>query len=241
MQPNPRTENAKKDKVAVIFDAACAVIREKGFSPGTHHGHINGHEHLVRACLSLLQNKADLFDAIITEWWEGLFAMMDQCGNPSESVEQKLGSIVKYFLDQYEHRPDLVHIFITEISRSSANLTPERLEWFKVFMDRTEKIIAQAQAKKALRADVKARYLTYFFLGALESFVSAMVLENQPLKGSGPEGPNRKRTHGSFHERRSVALKAVRIGEELLVRSSSPNPSSRTSSLCRNPHFSCGK
>ena len=27
MQPNPRTENAKKDKVAVIFDAACAVIR----------------------------------------------------------------------------------------------------------------------------------------------------------------------------------------------------------------------
>ncbi len=51
-------------------------------------------------------------------------------------------------------------------------------------MDRTEKIIAQAQAKKALRADVKARYLTYFFLGALESFVSAMVLENQPLKRS---------------------------------------------------------
>ena len=31
MQPNPRIENAKKDKVAVIFDAACAVIREKGF------------------------------------------------------------------------------------------------------------------------------------------------------------------------------------------------------------------
>ena len=92
-------------------------------------------------------------------------------------------------------------------------------------MDRTEKIIAQAQAKKALRADVKARYLTYFFLGALESFVSAMVLENQPLKGPGQKGPNRKRTHGSFHERRSFGFKAVRIGEALLVRMSSPNPS----------------
>ena len=32
---------------------------------------------------------------------------------------------------------------------------------------------------------LKARYLTYFFLGALESFVSAMVLENQPLRGPG--------------------------------------------------------
>ena len=185
MQPNPRTENAKKDKVAVIFDAACAVIREKGF----HQARITDISTAANISYGLVyhyfKNKADLFDAIITEWWEGLFAMMDQCGNPSEPVEQKLGSIVKYFLDQYEHRPDLVHIFITEISRSSANLTPERLEWFKVFMDRTEKIIAQAQAKKALRADVKARYLTYFFLGALESFVSAMVLENQPLKGPG--------------------------------------------------------
>lgn len=185
MQPNPRTENAKKDKVAIIFDAACAVIREKGF----HQARIIDISRAANISYGLVyhyfNSKSDLFDAIITEWWEGLFAMMDQCGNASEPVEQKLGSIVKYFLDQYEHRPDLVHIFITEISRSSANLTPERLEWFKVFMDRTEKIIAQAQNKKALRADVKARYLTYFFLGALESFVSAMVLENQPLKGRG--------------------------------------------------------
>ena len=68
-------------------------------------------------------------------------------------------------------------------------------------MDRTEKIIAQAQAKKALRADVKARYLTYFFLGALESFVSAMVLENQPLKGSGQKDRIERGTHGSLLER----------------------------------------
>ena len=107
MQPNPRTENAKKDKVAVIFDAACAVIREKGF----HQARITDISTAANISYGLVyhyfKNKADLFDAIITEWWEGLFAMMDQCGNPSEPVEQKLGSIVKYFLDQYEHRPDL--------------------------------------------------------------------------------------------------------------------------------------
>ena len=116
MQPNPRTENAKKDKVAVIFDAACAVIREKGF----HQARITDISKAANISYGLVyhyfKSKSDLFDAIITEWWEGLFAMMDLCGNPSEPVEQKLGSIVRYFLDQYEQRPDLVHIFITEIS-----------------------------------------------------------------------------------------------------------------------------
>ena len=52
-------------------------------------------------------------------------------------------------------------------------------------MDRTEKIIAQAQGKKALRADVKARDLTLLLFGRIRAFsVSAMALENQPLKGA---------------------------------------------------------
>jgi TetR/AcrR family transcriptional regulator, fatty acid metabolism regulator protein len=183
MHPTQSTGNAKKDRVAVIFEAACAVIREKGF----HQARIRDIASAANISYGLVyhyfKSKSDLFDAIFREWWEGLFAMMDESDNPSQSVENKLGSIVKYFLDQYEQRPDLVHIFITEISRSAANLTPARLDRFKMFMSRTEAIIAQAQEQKNLRADVKARYLTYIFLGALECFVSTMVLEHQPLKG----------------------------------------------------------
>lgn len=183
MQPNLPTADAKKDKVAVIFEAACRVIREKGF----HQARIRDIAGAANISYGLVyhyfKSKSDLFDAIFREWWEGLCAMMDQCDQPSEPVEQKLRSIVKYFLDQYEQRPDLMHIFITEISRSSANLTPARVGRFKLFMDRTEAIIAKAQHEKALRSDVKARYLTYIFLGALECFLSTMVLENQPLKG----------------------------------------------------------
>ncbi len=185
MQPTQPAANAKKDRMAIIFEAACAVIREKGF----HQARIRDIAGAAKISYGLVyhyfKSKADLFDAIFEEWWSGLFAMMDLCDEPSEPVEQKLGSIVKYFLDQYEQRPDLVHIFITEISRSAANLTPPRLDRFKMFMNRTEAIIVQAQEEKALRSDVKARYLTYIFLGALESFVSTMVLENQPLKGPG--------------------------------------------------------
>lgn len=173
----------KKDKEAIIFESACRVIREKGF----HQARIT--DIAIDAGISYglvyhyFKSKGDLFDAILREWWGGLFRMMEQSDLSYALVEEKLGAIVNYFLDQYERRPDLVHIFITEISRSTANLTPDRVQWFKDFMNRTEAIIERAQGEHTLRSDIRARYLTYFFLGALESFISAMVVENQPLKG----------------------------------------------------------
>ncbi len=123
-----------------------------------------------------------MFDAILKEWWTDLFALMEDWENQKAMVEDQLGALVIYFLDQYQKRPDLVHIFITEISRSASNLTPSRLHWFKLFLSRIEGLMARAQHQKLLRSDIKPRYLTYIFLGAIESFISAMVLENQPLK-----------------------------------------------------------
>jgi len=180
---HPNSVNDKKVKEAAIFDAACRVIREKGF----HQARITDIAQAAGISYGLVyhyfKSKTDLFDAILKEWWGGLFAMMDRCDSEAVTVEDKLSAIVNYFLDQYEKRPDMVHIFVTEISRSSANLTPPRVEWFRNFMKRTEKIIAVGQAQNLLRSDVKAFYLTYIFLGALDSFVSVMVLERLPLKG----------------------------------------------------------
>lgn len=183
MQPNASTTDSRKDKEAVIFDSACRVIREKGF----HQARITDIAQAAGISYGLVyhyfKSKADLFDAILNEWWTGLFAMMDKCDEESATVEKKLGAIVAYFLDQYERRPDLVHIFVTEISRSSANLTPERVKWFRIFMTRVEDIISTAQKQMTLRTDVNATYLTYIFLGSLESFISIMVLERRPLRG----------------------------------------------------------
>jgi TetR/AcrR family transcriptional regulator, fatty acid metabolism regulator protein len=173
----------KKERQNLIFDAACRVIREKGF----HQARITDIAQRAGISYGLVyhyfKNKSDLFDFIIDQWWTGLFSSMEKADRSAESVESKLGSVIDYFLDQYEKKPDLVHIFITEISRSVPNLTPERLKWIKIFLERTEKIIIQAQSDGILRYDVKARYLTYIFIGALENFISAMVLEKLPLRG----------------------------------------------------------
>jgi TetR/AcrR family fatty acid metabolism transcriptional regulator len=183
MAPLGKFNHERKDKEAIIFDAACRVIRKKGF----HQARITDIAQDAGISYGLVyhyfKSKTQLFDVILAEWWNGLFAKMDECEATFQRVEDKLGALVAYFLDQYEKRPDLVHIFITEISRSSTNLTPPRLVYFKSFMDRVEAMISQAQAEQAVRTDIKPRYLTYIFLGAVETFVSTMVLENHPLRG----------------------------------------------------------
>jgi hypothetical protein len=50
-------------------------------------------------------------------------------------------------------------------------------------MSLTDTVIMEGQEKEILRKDFKARYLTYIFLGALETFVTAMVLVDQRIKG----------------------------------------------------------
>jgi TetR/AcrR family fatty acid metabolism transcriptional regulator len=177
------TVDLKKEKEAAIFDAACRVIREKGY----HQARITDIAQEAGISYGLVyhyfRSKADLFDSILKEWWGGLFAIMDRLENQFAPVEEKLAGIIGYFLDQYEKRPDLVHIFITEISRSSANLTPERKGMFKIFGEKTENIIKDGQSKNVFRTDIRPTYLTYIFLGAMESFISILVLENRPLKG----------------------------------------------------------
>jgi len=118
-----QANNDKKTKEAAIFDAACSVIRDKGF----HQARITDIAQAAGISYGLVyhyfKSKTDLFDAILKEWWGGLFATMDLCDAEDLDVREKLSAIINYFLDMYEKRPDMVHIFITEISRSSANLT----------------------------------------------------------------------------------------------------------------------
>ena len=40
-----------------------------------------------------------------------------------------------------------------------------------------------AQERKRIRSDFRGRYLTYIFLGAIETFMSAMVLAGQSIEG----------------------------------------------------------
>ncbi|MCP4678593.1 MAG: TetR/AcrR family transcriptional regulator [Deltaproteobacteria bacterium] len=173
---------AKKDKETAIFWAACRVIREKGFHQARMADIAKEAGISYGLVYHYFKNKSDLFDALIKEWWRGLDEVTDKLSAEEMSIEDKLGAVVEYFLDQYIERPELVHLFITELSRSTTNLTPKRLKPFKGLMKRIEEIIKEGQRQGTLRTDLKSRYLMFFFLGSVEALLSTMVLEDQPLK-----------------------------------------------------------
>jgi TetR/AcrR family fatty acid metabolism transcriptional regulator len=185
----------KKPKEEMIFEAALKVIKNKGFHKARMSDIANKASISYGLVYHYFNNKEDLFEAILHRWWEGLFALMGDIAAESD-FPRKLRRIVLYFLDSYQMQPDLVNIFITEISRSTANLTGSRLENFKKFMSLTEEVMQEGQDKGVLRKDFKARYLTYIFLGALETFVSAMVLVDQKIKGD----PQKRRISDSILE-----------------------------------------
>jgi len=172
----------KESKQEAIFRAALKVIKKRGFhkarmadiaaEAGTSYGLVYHY----------FASKEDLFDAIQERWWGRLFELMKDLAGTPLSVPEKLARIIDYFLGTYYENPELANIFITEISRSTTNLTPDRLAHFKDFMEMTQEVIKEGQAQGLLRDDFPSRYLTYIFLGALETFVSAMVLVDQKFK-----------------------------------------------------------
>ncbi len=186
----------KKDKEAAIFEGALKVIKQKGF----HKARMSDIAKEAGISYGLVyhyfKNKEDLFDSIINQWWNGLFQLIGRISRETWPVWDKLKGLIFYFLDTYQKNPELVNIFITEISRSSTNLTTNRLERFKEFMALTEALIEEGQRQAMLRNDFRPRYLTYIFLGALETFVSAMVLEDQKIRGDG----QKERIAGSILE-----------------------------------------
>ncbi|MGD8229301.1 MAG: TetR/AcrR family transcriptional regulator [Desulfobacteraceae bacterium] len=173
----------KKEKEEAILEAALKIIKGKGF----HRARMSDIAREANISYGLVyhyfKTKDDLFEAILYRWWDGLFQLMKDINKDRSDVQVKLRHIIDYFLDTYQDNPALVNIFITEISRSTSNLTEARLEYFKKFMSLTEAIIVEGQKNKTLRKDFKARYLTYIFLGALEAFISTMVLADQNIKG----------------------------------------------------------
>jgi TetR/AcrR family transcriptional regulator, fatty acid metabolism regulator protein len=179
-----RRDTSRKTKEEVIFTAALKVIKQRGFHKARMSDIAKEADISYGLVYHYFESKEDLFDAIINHWWDGLFGLMSRIRKSSDPVREKLEQIILHFLDTYQREPELVNIFITEISRSTSNLTPGRLDNFKSFISLTEEIIKEGQDKGMLRHDFKARYLTYIFLGSLETFVSTMVLANQKIRGN---------------------------------------------------------
>jgi len=174
---------SKQNREKEIFKAAVAVIKEHGF----HKAKMSDVAKAAGISYGLVYHyygsKEDLFDSIVSRWWDRLFRLESELRENDLPLVDKLRAIVFYFLDAYQRDPALVTVFVTEFSNTTSKLNAKRLEYSIKFVDRIDTIMEEGQAGCLLRQDMKPRYLSYIFMGALNTIVSSMVLVNEEIKG----------------------------------------------------------
>ena len=172
---------AKDDKQKIIVDAALEVFRDKAFANTRMADIANRAGVSYGLVYHYFSSKEVLFDVIVESWWKSLYEMLERVKADEDEFEKKLRNIMNFFLDTYETNPNLMAIFVTEVSRSSVYHTARGLSRFRKLFEMFEQIMVIGQKKKFLRSDVAPHYLTYIFLGAIEAFMSVVVLGNEKL------------------------------------------------------------
>jgi TetR/AcrR family fatty acid metabolism transcriptional regulator len=171
----------KNAKQVIIIDAALKVFRERGYANARMADIARRAGVSYGLVYHYFGSKEDLFEMIVESWWSALYAMMEKEIASEDDIRDKLVNIIEFFLNTYGQKPNLMSIFVSEVCRSSVYHTEEGLSRFLKFFKLCEQIMAQGQKSGFLIKDVPPHHLTYIFYGAIETFISVMVLGKEPL------------------------------------------------------------
>jgi TetR/AcrR family transcriptional regulator, fatty acid metabolism regulator protein len=172
---------AKGDKQEMIIDAALEVFRDKGYANARMADIARRAGVSYGLVYHYFGSKEVLFDLIVETWWSDLYSMMDREKKSNGAFGDKLIHIIQFFLETYVQRPNLISIFVSEVCRSSVYHTEEGLSKFLKFFSLCEEIMLEGQKRGFLKKDIPTHHLTYIFYGAIETFISVMVLGKEPL------------------------------------------------------------
>ncbi len=171
----------KNQKQGMIIDAALEVFRQKGYANARMADIARRAGVSYGLVYHYFGSKEVLFEMIVESWWNALYAMMDHEIYSDEDIKKKLVNIIEFFLNTYGQKPNLMSIFVSEVCRSSVYHTEEGLSKFMKFFGLCEQIMVQGQESGFLSKEVPPHHLTYIFYGAIETFISVMVLGKEPL------------------------------------------------------------
>jgi TetR/AcrR family fatty acid metabolism transcriptional regulator len=172
----------KTDREKIIVAAALKVFSRKGFADTRMADIAREAEMSYGLIYHYFENKEKLFDAIVEEWWTGFYNELGKLQKEPVPTEGKLVGIIRYILSVYASKPHQISIFVTEVSRGFVyHAHTKGRDKFNRLFALCQEIVQEGQAKGALRNDIQPHYLTYVFLGAIDTFLSVMILGNETL------------------------------------------------------------
>ena len=172
----------KTDRGKIIVEAALKVFSRKGYADTRMADIAREADMSYGLVYHYFENKEKLFDAIVEEWWTGFYNELEKLQKKCVPTGEKLVGIIRYILSVYASKPNQISIFVTEVSRGFVyHAHTKGRDKFNRLFTLCQEIVQEGQAKGALRRDIQAHYLTYVFLGSIDTFLSVMILGNETL------------------------------------------------------------
>jgi len=172
----------KMNREKVIIDAALKVFSTKGYASTRMADIAREADMSYGLVYHYFENKEKLFDAIVENWWTGFYDELEMLKKSDMSTEEKLVEIIRYILKVYENKPNQISIFVTEVSRGLIyHADSKGKDKFNKLFSLCQDIMSEGQQNGFLRKDIQANYLTYLFLGSIDTFLSVLILGNEKI------------------------------------------------------------
>jgi TetR/AcrR family transcriptional regulator, fatty acid metabolism regulator protein len=172
----------KLNREKVIVDAALKVFSTKGYASTRMADIAREADMSYGLVYHYFENKEKLFDAIVEDWWTGFYDELEMLKKSDMSTEEKLVEIIRYILKVYENKPNQISIFVTEVSRGFVyHADSKGKDKFNKLFSLCQDIMSEGQQNGFLRKDIQANYLTYLFLGSIDTFLSVLILGNEKI------------------------------------------------------------
>jgi TetR/AcrR family transcriptional regulator, fatty acid metabolism regulator protein len=172
----------KSDREKIIIEAALKVFSTKGYASTRMADIAKEADMSYGLVYHYFENKEKLFDAIVEDWWTGFYDELEMLKQSTITTEAKLVEIIRYILMVYENKPNQLSIFVTEVSRGFVyHADSKGKDKFNKLFSLCKDIMLEGQQRGLLRNDIQANYLTYLFLGAIDTFLSILILGNEKI------------------------------------------------------------
>ena len=182
----PGLARVRRDKRALILDAAIKVFARKGYH-GSRVSDIAREADIAYGLVyHYFTNKEEILRTIFEERWSGFLELVDEIAARQTSVEDKLVSIAALMLNAYRVRPDWVKVLVLELQRSSRFAEPGQIRAVGLLFQSVARILRAGQETGELRSDLDPDVACYVFIGALEIVITSLVLDLIKIEEKAP-------------------------------------------------------
>lgn len=178
IEVHPMTSK-KKEKYALILDAAQKVIAESGFH-GSQVSRIAKEAGVADGTIYLyFKNKEDILVSLFRERLGDLVSMFNNSIRETSTADEALRKVCEIHFTQLEQNVDLAYVTQIELRQSSLELRTAIGLTVKPYIALIEHILQKGVEEKTFRPDLDVKLTRLLIFGAMDQVVTSWVISGR--------------------------------------------------------------